>query len=107
MSMTKREKDAISKQLMAPIPRAYTNLKPKAFFRQPTRQRYAFAVEGAGQFPYDMLRYDACWPSSQEDVANMCQHHEKRMVRMSGTAKPTVARWYSFLWQVIPVDRWH
>lgn len=24
-------------------------------------------VMGTGQFPVDMLRYDACWPASEED----------------------------------------
>ncbi len=26
-----------------------------------------FTVEGSGMFPYDMLRYDQCWPSSEQD----------------------------------------
>ena len=28
-------------------------------------------VEGTGEFPFDMLRYDACFPTTSEDAAAM------------------------------------
>lgn len=30
---------------------------------------YEFTVEGSGLFPFDMLRYDQCWPKSQNGSA--------------------------------------
>ena len=28
---------------------------------------YTFTVEGTGMFPVDMLRYDNCWPRTEQD----------------------------------------
>lgn len=72
-----------------------------------------FTVEGTGPFPFDMLRYDVCWPLRQEDTAAM-----ERLFRPSSKGgrpvrgpvritlatnghPPTVARWKSFGWKVI------
>lgn len=30
-----------------------------------------FKVTGAGQFPIDMLRYDACWPATEADAGKL------------------------------------
>lgn len=71
-----------------------------------------FVVEGSGEFPTDMLRYDACWPSGQEDViaieARFTQSTipKRRRVRLCyvdglGGVKPTAARWDSFNWRVV------
>lgn len=64
-----------------------------------------FSVEGFGEFPFDMLRYDSCWPSSSEDAAKM-QHHsnrERRQITLqsAGRGAPTRGRWDSFNWRVI------
>jgi hypothetical protein len=40
-----------------------------------------FTVTGSMSFPLDMLRYDACWPSSQDDVGELiaaCGHYRER-----------------------------
>jgi hypothetical protein len=63
-----------------------------------------FTVEGSGEFPDDMLRYDRCYPAEQEDIFWM-NGKGKRSVRMSmiakyKNAKPTIARWNSFGWSV-------
>jgi len=60
---------------------------------------YRYRVTGAGSFPYDMLRYDACWPVDGEQGLN-CGERERRMVTMSSYRYPTVDRWRSFLWAV-------
>lgn len=69
-----------------------------------------FTVEGRGTFPVDMLRYDTCWPRSQEDTAKLervsrRQHlRDDRPVRIalsSNGRPPTAARWASFGWKVI------
>ena len=68
-----------------------------------------FTVEGNGQFPYDMLRYDACWPTSARDADNMHGNDGDygRLRRISLTSArdpwmaPTSGRWKSFGWRVV------
>lgn len=60
---------------------------------------HSYTVEGGGQFPFDMLRYDNAWPLSQNDVGIMC-HAGRRKVTLNGIRPPTVERWKSFLWEV-------
>lgn len=71
-----------------------------------------FTVEGCGEFPLDMLRYDTCWPSCSRDVDAMTHHRpgEHRQVRLS-TYTPrkrdlftTPERWRSFGWPVVAED---
>ncbi len=67
---------------------------------------YVFTVEGAGSFPFDMLRYDQCWPYYGADAA-LLEHHqrEKRRVvlQSSNTSLPTMGRWQSFNWRVVGI----
>lgn len=68
--------------------------------RQPTR----FTVEGSGVFPFDMLRYDQCWPVDPNDAAKMEEHYmERRRVVLytNSPFAPTAGRWGSFLWRVV------
>lgn len=67
---------------------------------------YAVVV-GFGEFPLDMLRYDGCYPESQEAVAHAVNRDGSRAVVV---ARPvgknqqpifTDARWESFLWKVV------
>lgn len=66
-----------------------------------------FTVEGSDTFPYDMLRYDSCYPRSQDDVTNMATPQSARQVTLNTTgwsrlsAKVTMARWESFGWKVV------
>lgn len=71
-----------------------------------------FVVEGDGRFPFDMLRYDSCWPddfdavneiedSLERGVGNPVHH---RIKLISAEPKgPTVERWESFGWLVTSV----
>lgn len=64
-----------------------------------------FDVEGQGQFPLDMLRYDLCWPASEADATMINMGTGLRPVRLKGLKSPTVARWASFGWKAIEVSR--
>ena len=73
-----------------------------------------FRVQGSGVFPFDMLRYDNCFPHSTEDairldsydytpprnrVVTLCKYHELKNPRI------TEGRWRSFGWRVVPNER--
>jgi hypothetical protein len=66
---------------------------------------YTFAVLGTGQFPLDMLRYDSCYPKSQDDTGEMersflPRNRDEHRVTLVGAKEPTVGRWQSFGWVV-------
>lgn len=56
-----------------------------------------YEVEGSGPFPHDMLRYDEAWLRRDEPGTG------RRRVGVVGIHPPTVARWASFGWRVVPV----
>ncbi len=68
-----------------------------------------FTVQGTGVFPFDMLRYDRCFPASSEAASNMgddrMYNHVTREVELTSDQKrgwrPTEARWRSFSWRII------
>lgn len=68
--------------------------------------RYRYFVSGKGKFPFDMLRYDACWPAGGEDAALMSdpttleEHKKVRSILMYSYREPTIDRWSSFNWSV-------
>ena len=78
-----------------------------------------FTVEGRGEFPLDMLRYDQCWPRGPEDAAKMEASYASELldvVKDHGLGRrtidlatiirpgyPTVDRWASFGWVVTTV----
>lgn len=74
---------------------------------------FYFTVFGNGDFPFDMLRYDSCWPYNSEDAASMQPAYyagkpQRRSIVMetNNPHAPTTARWNSFLWGVVRgVDR--
>jgi hypothetical protein len=59
-----------------------------------------FAVEGRGDFPADMLRYDHCWPATEAMSRLLGQSHN-RVIYLKGLTGPTPARWASFGWKVV------
>ena len=76
-----------------------------------------FEVQGKGAIPFDMLRYDSCYPATSQDAAVIevaaspyASQEERREVATVGLVhccnrkgwQPTVARWASFLWAVVP-----
>lgn len=64
---------------------------------------YEYYVTGGGQFPYDMLRFDHCWPASGADadkLFNWDSIRYQRSIMMRSYRPPTVDRWSSFIWSV-------
>jgi hypothetical protein len=73
--------------------------------REPT---YTFTVEGDGAFPFDMLRYDCCWPYYPKDATALKTSDDyavlRRVVLESCAAQmPTRRRWESKGWRVVEV----
>lgn len=72
------------------------------------KYRQAFTVEGSGQFPHDMLRYDQCFPVLEQESGKLARGFdgEQRTVQMqryveTRTDMPTEGRWRSFDWHVV------
>lgn len=70
-----------------------------------------FTVEGRGVFPFDMLRYDECWPvggavNLGERATDAEGKERKRRVKLRThqAGAPNVARWESFGWKVTEVQ---
>lgn len=75
--------------------------------KQPNR--YRFTVEGFSSFPFDMLRYDSCWPEQGVDAAKL-EHHQRevRQVTLAGVRAPSAERWHSFGWLIVgSVEPYH
>ena len=65
-----------------------------------------FTVEGSSRFPFDMLRYDRCWPATEGESITLAQQAAdntgKRIIGLMSTTKPpTEGRWASFGWKVV------
>jgi len=67
---------------------------------------WEFEVVGTWDtFPYDMLRYDSCWPASEgHGVAPPHYRDDRgkeiRRIQLRGLRPPTHGRWESFGWAV-------
>jgi len=66
-------------------------------------RRRLFVVEGSGQFPYDMLRYDQCWPHDQTASSMLAVTAHRRRVALASDwiEAPSAKRWEASAWQVI------
>ena len=75
------------------------------------KYRQSFEVSGTGSFPFDMLRYDACFPAREmKDSYQLVPTNEKAMlykrtIRLCRYTEhkdrmPTLGRWKSFGWEV-------
>lgn len=66
---------------------------------------YYFVVEGAGAFPFDMLRYDSCWPVREGydsgKLERECRERRRVLLATSYEGSPTPRRWESFMWKVV------
>lgn len=75
--------------------------------------KWTISVSGKGEFPWDMLRYDECYPASTDDALMMpaplvpstgASEREfwtkRRTVVLRSNKAPTIARWDSFGWTV-------
>ena len=73
-----------------------------------------FKVCGSGEFPWDMLRYDNCFPASEQDSVRLdYDHHSRESLTTPRTvelksislskpcARPTNGRWESFGWEIV------
>lgn len=72
-----------------------------------------FKVRGNGEFPFDMLRYDACSPTTETEARQLGWNYagasESRgavEIELESRGRPrfwrpTAARWESFLWRVL------
>ena len=72
---------------------------------------YAFSVEIIGLFPFDMLRYDRCWPATEKDALALGtknfhltteEFFDPRRVHLVGLRAPTYDKWMSFATSVWP-----
>lgn len=61
---------------------------------------YRFIVQGEGNFPLDMLRFDVCYPYQGKDVQAL-KGRGNREVELASHRKCTTDRWASFGWTVI------
>lgn len=61
---------------------------------------YTYTVEGIGNFPHDMLRYDAAWPLDSDSALSLGLNEwiKRRQVNLASTRQPTPGRWRSFGW---------
>lgn len=68
---------------------------------------FNFVVEGSGEFPFDMLRYDCCYPMTERYDSPQLAGRDRRRVTLETmhVAAPTPARWASFGWTVTGYDR--
>ena len=68
-----------------------------------------FVVEGRGDFPIDMLRYDRAVPMTEHDSGVIAYESGKRRVHLirysaAGKSGPCQQRWDSFNWLVISIE---
>jgi hypothetical protein len=79
-----------------------------------------FTVNGNGEFPMDMLRYDSCHPVGSDDASrivrsihryvddNVPTEPDRSPIKLRHIGdkgwRPTAGRWSSFLWGVDPLS---
>lgn len=67
------------------------------------KPKYVFDywVTGRSAFPFDMLRYDSCWPAGPEDAMKLVdEDRAERSIHLRSYRAPTIDRWASFVWSV-------
>lgn len=75
--------------------------------RSKTDLKFAVVV-GVGEFPFDMLRYDECWPALEEQTRSLAEIPMKpgglatrRIVLAKRNGEFNPARWRSFTWDFV------
>lgn len=65
-----------------------------------------FIVEGAGEFPLDMLRYDEAFPAAESQSHLLLSSPKRRQVSLFSCCQysPCVGRWKSFGWKVVEIE---
>lgn len=76
----------------------------------PKTYYWEYTVVGNGQFPADMLRYDAAYPYDQTNVGIAPHRYSEtgwdtRKVNLRSLHEPTVDRWLSFGWRVENIQK--
>lgn len=77
-----------------------------------TRRDVYFTVEGEGEFPFDMLRYDGCHPATEPSSHKLnTSRDERREVVLTSRSRqehwaPNKQRWERFGWSVKSFT-WH
>jgi hypothetical protein len=65
------------------------------------RYVYHYFVTGRSSFPFDMLRYDACWPVDADSASKLHDDDRaQRSIHLMSYQAPTIERWSSFMWSV-------
>lgn len=102
-ALTKRLTSTFGDLVDLPMPKEE---KPVGSKQPGSTAHRTFLVEGDGEFPYDMLRYEQCWPATSSDALAMEYRDSKRRVRLATDSlyQPHTARWDSFQWHVINED---
>jgi hypothetical protein len=84
--------------------------------RKPIVSTFTVSGSGFGEFPFDMLRYDGCYPASEQEadrLSHYCQGMRENRgeqpdfsvtLRTCHRFAPTTRRWESFLWKVTYID---
>lgn len=70
-----------------------------------------FTVIGSGPFPADMLRYDECWPATENDAHAVvlettgmrAKQSHRRVTLVTGKHGSPSGRWASFGWAIVLV----
>lgn len=81
--------------------------------RIPAKTRMVtFTVEGGGSFPFDMLRYDACYPDTEAKDSHQLEwlgqpglrqvRMRHRVLKDENLFNYPSPRWTSFGWRVLP-----
>lgn len=78
-------------------------------------KRTRFTVEGSGAFPFDMLRYDHAWPEKEATDSYQlgltlafgdAYLNTRRVTLLTDSPHaPNEARWRSFTWSVVNVEK--
>lgn len=71
---------------------------------------HRFKVRGKGTFPFDMLRYDQCFPTSSKDATMFVYPQLDWEVKLThydriSSWKPCISRWGSFIVKVIEIEK--
>lgn len=74
------------------------------------RYRSDYVVEGSGDFPIDMLRYDCAWPKTEGDSHSISHWRDVKPRRVTLSkyhvdTQPQIGapRWLSFGWRVVEI----
>lgn len=84
-------------------------MTPMRTSKRPIKRVYVFTVVGDGLFPFDMLRYDICYPKREADssvIEKTTRRGERgpHRVTLASSKAPTEERWGSFGWAVESVE---